>query len=52
MTYSRAIEAEIRRGIMVMRPGWVRLNFNYFIDEDEFDYLMSAIELVADIRLG
>ncbi|KRP18491.1 MAG: aminotransferase [SAR92 bacterium BACL16 MAG-120619-bin48] len=49
MTYSRAIEAEIRRGIMVMRPGWVRLNFNYFIDEDEFDYLMSAIELVAGL---
>ncbi|MDP6190748.1 MAG: aminotransferase, partial [Gammaproteobacteria bacterium] len=49
MGYSRAIEAEIQRGIMVMRPGWTRLNFNYFIDEGEFEYLMRAIELVASL---
>jgi len=48
MNYSRAIEAEIKRGAMVLRPGWVRLNFNYFIDEQEFEYLLRAIELVAE----
>ena len=48
MTYSRALEAEIERGAMVMRPGWVRLNFNYFVSEQEFEYLLSAIELVAE----
>lgn len=48
MAYSRALEAEIERGAMVMRPGWVRLNFNYFIDEQEFEYLLGAIALVAE----
>jgi hypothetical protein len=35
------------KGNMLFRPGWVRLNFNYFIDEDEFEYLVRAVELVA-----
>jgi selenocysteine lyase/cysteine desulfurase len=48
MEYSRAIEAEIRSGAMILRPGWVRLNFNYFIDEAEFEYLVRAITLVAE----
>jgi hypothetical protein len=48
MTYSRAIEAEIAQGTMVLRPGWVRLNFNYFIADAEFDYLVAAIALVAE----
>jgi len=48
MQYSRAIEEQISAGHMILRPGWVRLNFNYFISEAEFDYLLSAIELVAE----
>lgn len=48
LNYSHAIEAEIQRGAMVLRPGWVRLNFNYFIDPEEFNYLLRAIELVAE----
>ena len=47
MEYSRAIESEIEQGVMVLRPGWVRLNFNYFIAEEEFEYLLRAVELVA-----
>jgi len=46
--YSRAIEAQLLEGHMVLRPGWVRLNFNYFIDEATFEYLVRAIELVAE----
>ena len=48
MAYSRAIEREIQAGAMVLRPGWVRLNLNYFIAEEEFEYLVSALELVAE----
>ncbi len=29
-------------------PGWVRVNFNYFIDDDTFDYIVEAVALVAD----
>ena len=49
MPYSRAIESEIKQGNMLLRPGWVRLNFNYFIDEKEFEYLLRAVELVATL---
>lgn len=48
MERSNAIEKEIAKGSTVLRPGWVRLNFNYFIDEEEFQYLLKAVELVAE----
>ncbi len=47
MKYSRALQSQIAAGNAILRPGWVRLNFNYFISEAEFDYLLGAIELVA-----
>jgi selenocysteine lyase/cysteine desulfurase len=47
MAYSKALETQMLEGQMILRPGWVRLNFNYFIDEDTFEYLLRAIELVA-----
>ncbi|WP_101760332.1 aminotransferase class V-fold PLP-dependent enzyme [Oceanicoccus sp. KOV_DT_Chl] len=48
MAYSNALEKEILKGNMLLRPGWVRLNFNYFIDEDSFDYLVKAVALIAE----
>ena len=48
MDQSRAIEAEIPNGSGILRPGWVRLNFNYFIDDDEFEYLVHAVEMIAE----
>ncbi|MBY6211992.1 aminotransferase class V-fold PLP-dependent enzyme [Microbulbifer agarilyticus] len=48
MQQSKAIEAQLLEGNMVLRPGWVRLNFNYFIDEETFEYLLRAVELVAE----
>jgi selenocysteine lyase/cysteine desulfurase len=48
MDLSRAMEREILAGSGVLKPGWIRLNFNYFIDEEEFEYLLRAIELVAE----
>lgn len=46
--YSAAIEKAVDDGNMILRPGWVRLNFNYFISQDEFNYLLQAIKLVAE----
>ena len=45
---SRALDASVAAGESARRPGWVRLNFNYFIDDDEFEYLLRALELVAE----
>lgn len=45
--YSQALEQQILKGDMILRPGWIRLNFNYFIDTEHFDYLVEAIILIA-----
>ncbi|MBC6428125.1 MAG: aminotransferase class V-fold PLP-dependent enzyme [Cellvibrionales bacterium] len=48
ISYSRQLEQEIERGTRILRPGWVRMNFNYFIDEDCFEYLLRSVELIAN----
>lgn len=44
---SRALEERSANGDSALRPGWVRLNFNYFISEAEFHYLLDALCLIA-----
>ncbi len=44
---SRSFEREIMRGCEGIKPGWVRVNFNYFISETVFAYILDAVELVA-----
>jgi hypothetical protein len=44
---SHAFEREIARGCEGIKPGWVRVNFNYFISEAVFDFIVSAVSLVA-----
>jgi len=48
MADSKALEARLLAGDGVLRPGWTRMNFNYFIDEACFEYLVRAVELVAE----
>ncbi len=45
---SRAYEREVERGCLGVRPGWVRMNFNYFISQETFDYLVEAVQIVAN----
>ena len=45
---SHQFEREIARGCEGIKPGWVRVNFNYFISEAVFEYLLDAVHLVAD----
>jgi selenocysteine lyase/cysteine desulfurase len=44
---SHEFEREISRGCEGIKPGWVRVNFNYFISEAVFEYLLDAVDLVA-----
>ena len=46
--HSRAITDAVDAGYSILKPGWVRLNFNYFIGDDTFDYLLRAVELIAE----
>jgi selenocysteine lyase/cysteine desulfurase len=44
---SRAFEDEVDRGCDGVKPGWVRVNFNYFISDTVRDYLIDAVDLIA-----
>ena len=44
---SREFEREIARGCEGIKPGWVRVNFNYFISETVFSFILEAVDLVA-----
>jgi selenocysteine lyase/cysteine desulfurase len=45
---SHAFEHEITRGCEGIKPGWTRVSFNYFISEPVFQYLVAAVDMVAE----
>lgn len=47
-TWSALMEAECRRGHMGAKLGFVRLVVNYFISDEVFEYVLEAIDLLAD----
>lgn len=42
--FRKAIES----GCEGIKPGWVRVNFNYFISEEVFEFILDAVQLVAE----
>ena len=46
--HSREFRGEIVDGWEGIKPGWSRLNFNYFITDTVADYLISAVALIAE----
>jgi hypothetical protein len=44
---SYAFQHEIGLGCDGIKPGWVRLNFNYFITDAVRDFLIEAVHLIA-----
>jgi len=44
---SAEFEELISVGCEGIKPGWVRVNFNYFISEEVFTYLVEAVDLIA-----
>ena len=44
---SHQFEAQIAGGCEGIKPGWGRVNFNYFVDEEVFSYVVEAVRLVA-----
>lgn len=45
---SKEFEREIVRGCEGIKPGWVRVNFNYFLSETQFQFILDAIHLIAN----
>ena len=44
---SRALGELAGNGYLGIKPGWVRLSFNYFTSDRVADYLIDAVDLVA-----
>ena len=44
---SHEFSREVARGCEGIKPGWIRINFNYFISEAVFGYILEAVDLVA-----
>ncbi len=44
---SHAFQREITKGCEGIKPGWTRINFNYFITPATCDYLIEAVHLIA-----
>src|SRR6187200_2709445 len=47
LEHSREFEREITGGCEGIKPGWVRVNFNYFLSDTVADYVIEAVRLVA-----
>lgn len=45
---SAQFEEQIAGGCEGIKPGWTRVNFNYFISEATFQYILRAVAWVAD----
>jgi selenocysteine lyase/cysteine desulfurase len=45
--HSHAFENEIERGCDGIKPGWARVNFNYFITDAVCDFLIDAVDEIA-----
>jgi len=44
---SHEFQREIATGCEGIKPGWVRVSFNYFTSEASFEYVIEAVRLVA-----
>jgi selenocysteine lyase/cysteine desulfurase len=44
---SAAFECQITAGHEGIKPGWARLSLNYFISDEECDYIIRAVRLIA-----
>jgi selenocysteine lyase/cysteine desulfurase len=47
-TTSSRFRSAIHGGCEGIKPGWVRIGFNYFISERVFEFLLDAVHMVAD----
>ena len=44
---SLEFEKEISRGCEGIKPGWIRVSFNYFITEAVFQFIVDAVHMIA-----
>ncbi|KAL0449809.1 UNVERIFIED_CONTAM: hypothetical protein Slati_1537300 [Sesamum latifolium] len=45
--HSLAFKSAIEKGYSGIKPGWTRVSFPYYMSEEEFEFILTAIEFVA-----
>ena len=45
---SERYRAQIQRGVLGIKPGWVRLSLPYYASEADLEFILSAVEFVAE----
>lgn len=45
---SESYRSQIARGLVGLKPGWVRVTLPYYASDEDIEFLLSAIEFVAD----
>ena len=48
LSKSAEFEASIIQGCEGIKPGWIRVNFNYFISEDIFNFIVDSVHRIAN----
>ena len=48
MSHSDQLSQVVKNGYGCFKPGWVRFNLNYFLSEDELNYIYQAIKLISE----
>ncbi|XP_050386195.1 uncharacterized protein LOC126802591 [Argentina anserina] len=46
-TNSHAYRCAIQKGYVGFKPGWTRVSFPYYTSNDEFDFIIAALEFIA-----
>ncbi len=46
--HSSDFEKLVIKGVNGMKPGWTRIGFNYFFSQETVDYIIAAINMIAD----
>lgn len=44
---SHRFDSVIEEGCEILKPGWTRINFNYFISPTVFEYIVEAIDFIG-----
>ncbi|GFP88297.1 probable cysteine desulfurase [Phtheirospermum japonicum] len=45
--HSLAFRSLIQKGYTGIKPGWTRVSFPYYMSEEEFEFILAAIEFIA-----
>ncbi|XP_048232399.1 uncharacterized protein LOC8273528 [Ricinus communis] len=46
-TVSLALRSAIHQGYMGVKPGWTRISFPYYMSNEEFEFIIAAVEFIA-----